>query len=305
VLLALASSVHPAVGMAREEPGWGTLLFLRAAFGRRPKIVGFQYIVHRRRHPLRALLNRYDRWAVRRAVIRIHALTRADQDRAVDRYGFAPERIGYVPWPLALNAPALLPDEPDDPLVMCAGRAGCDWQTLFQAAHGSGWPLVVVCDPAQARGVRALNVNGTATVHEGLPRDEFFALRDRATISLVVMRELNTSQGHVRLMDAMAHGVCVVATATESIRGYVEDEENVILVAPSDAASLRAAVDRLLGDAAMRERLRRNAFDRARAWNSDAFLEALAPIMHGGTVVLPAAAPDPMRSAPGIAVTGA
>jgi hypothetical protein len=30
-------------------------------------------------------------------------------------------------------------------IVLCSGRANCDWETLLAAAQGQHWPLVVVC----------------------------------------------------------------------------------------------------------------------------------------------------------------
>jgi len=292
LLLFAASLVHPVVGVTREFPGSGTLLLLRALFGRRRKLVVFQYIVHPRRHPLRRLLHAIDGWATRRALRRGHALSRADQSALARRYDMPEDRFAYVPWPLAKYPPDELPPEPSEPLVLSAGRAHCDWPTLFAAAEGQEWPLVVVCQRRDRRAVDRLNAGGRAVVHSELPRDEFVALLRRATISVACMREGHTSQGHIRVMDGMTHGVAIVATATESLRGYVREGETGVLVPAGDVARLRKAVGRLLGDPGERARLRENAFAWAAGWQVSDYFAALDDLLQDRPVLLPPAAPQ-------------
>jgi len=291
-LLLFAVSVrHPVVGVAREDPGWGTLLFLRALLGRERKLVVFQHILHPRRHPLRRFLRAYDRWAIRRALLRGHALTRADLEALPAHYGLPRERFAYVPWPLAMEAPPELPPTPSEPLVVSAGRAYCDWPTVFAAARGADWPLTVVCDRKDRRTVRRLNQDVEAEVLSEIPREDFYALLRRATVSVAAMAEVHTSQGHIRVMDAANHGVPLVVSDTASVADYVEHERTALVVPPGDPAALRAAVDRLLSDPDLRERLRREAFRAAAAWQASDFLATLADVMHGRPVVLPPTAP--------------
>ena len=291
VLLFAVSVGHPVVGVAREDPGWGTLLLLRALLGRKRKLVVFQHIVHPRRHPLRRFLRAYDRWAIRRALLRGHALTRADLDALPTHYGLPRERFVYVPWPLAIEPPPELPPTPGQPLVVSAGRAYCDWPTVFAAARGAGWPLTVVCGRKDRRQVTRLNQGVEATVLSEIPREDFYALLRRAAVSVAAMAEVHTSQGHIRVMDAAANGVPLVVSGTTSVADYVEHERTALVVPPGDPEALRAAVDRLLEDADLRERLRREAHRAALAWQAPDFLATLADVMHGRRVVLPPTAP--------------
>ncbi|HMQ30935.1 MAG TPA: glycosyltransferase family 4 protein, partial [Chloroflexaceae bacterium] len=59
----------------------------------------------------------------------------------------------------------------------------------------------------------------------------------------------------VVLMEAMASGVAVVASGISGIPELVEHERGGLLVPPRDAAALAAAIERLAGDAELRERL--------------------------------------------------
>ena len=61
------------------------------------------------------------------------------------------------------------------------------------------------------------------------------------------------------LLEAMAAGTPIVATAVGAAPDLLADGENALLVPPADSAALAAAVRRLLADAGLRERLGRGA----------------------------------------------
>ncbi len=73
-------------------------------------------------------------------------------------------------------------------------------------------------------------------------------------------------------MEAMAQGVPVVAAAAGGLRELVADGESGLLAPPEDAAALAAACARLLGDAALRQRLAEGARRRIRAYSVDAMV---------------------------------
>ena len=59
----------------------------------------------------------------------------------------------------------------------------------------------------------------------------------------------------IKLFEYMAAGRAVVATAIGQQAEIIQDDANGLLVAPGDVAGLEAAVDRLIGAPALRERL--------------------------------------------------
>ena len=290
VLLAL-SLRHESVVMWRGAPGWHTLLLGRALLGRRRKLIVLQLIVPPARNPVRRLRARVDRWAMRRAMLRGHALDRASLAALPGHYGLPPERFAYVPWFLLRTPVRELPPRPPRPLVLSGGRSYCDWPTLFAAAEGRGWPLEVVCSTADRAEVEPLAARAGARVHCELPRSEYDALLRRATVLAVVLHDEGIAQGHVRIMDATTNGVPLVMTATGSVRDYVRDGETAVVVAPGDVAGVRAAVERLLGDDALAERLRAAALERAGGWDIGAYLAALGDLVAGRPVTLPPEAP--------------
>lgn len=66
------------------------------------------------------------------------------------------------------------------------------------------------------------------------------------------------------LLEALAAGVPVVATNTGATSTIVTNDENGLLVEPRDTTAAADAISRLLEDAGERERLARNARERAR-----------------------------------------
>jgi glycosyltransferase involved in cell wall biosynthesis len=67
------------------------------------------------------------------------------------------------------------------------------------------------------------------------------------------------------VLEAMAHGRPVVATAVGGIPELIEDGVTGLLVAPGDVAGLRASLERLLADPVLRRRLGRAARERVSA----------------------------------------
>ncbi|HLY85184.1 MAG TPA: glycosyltransferase family 4 protein [Gaiellaceae bacterium] len=94
-----------------------------------------------------------------------------------------------------------------------------------------------------------------------VPHAEVERLLERAS---VVVAPCEREGFGLAAAEAMAFGRPVVAAAGGALLELVTDGETGLLVAPRDATALREAVDRLLGDPELRERLGRAARGRAR-----------------------------------------
>jgi glycosyltransferase involved in cell wall biosynthesis len=67
------------------------------------------------------------------------------------------------------------------------------------------------------------------------------------------------------VLEAMAHGVCVVASHVGGLPEMIEDGTSGLLIPPADVDALSAALDRVLADPGLRERLGAGARARAEA----------------------------------------
>jgi glycosyltransferase involved in cell wall biosynthesis len=78
-------------------------------------------------------------------------------------------------------------------------------------------------------------------------------------------------------LEAMAVGRPVVASGTGGSAEYLRHEENCLIYQPAESAdALRAAIDRLAGDPALRERLRAGGLDTAARFTERSYNGAIA-----------------------------
>ena len=114
-----------------------------------------------------------------------------------------------------------------------------------------------------------------------LPPPELEAERRKASVFLIPNLDSTTSRLYtspLKLFEAMATGRPIVASDLPSIREVLRHEESALLVPPGEPEALAAAIERLLGDAALSERLAARAFEHARDYSWDrraAAIEAL------------------------------
>ena len=116
--------------------------------------------------------------------------------------------------------------------------------------------LVIAGDgPERANIERAAAAAGLRPVMPGLVRDvaPFYAIAD-----VLALPSLSEGSPNV-LLEAMAAGVPVAATAVGGVPEIAVDGETALLVAPCDTPALSGAIARLLDDAALANRLAANA----------------------------------------------
>ena len=109
---------------------------------------------------------------------------------------------------------------------------------------------------------RQVGISNALRLPGQLARADVFALLDSADAFCLP----SLSEGTPKvLLEAMARGVPVVATAVGGVETVVVNEVNGLLVAPRDPEAIAAALLRLAGDAALREKLRDSGLLEARA----------------------------------------
>ena len=154
--------------------------------------------------------------------------------------------------PSGVDLPEAAGEEAKPPHVLYAGRLSEEKGVLDLMTAADGLPLVVVGDgPLRDRVPEAIGF---------LPNDE---LQGRLARAAVVTCPSHREGFGVVCLEAMSHGRPVVASAVGGLRDLVVDGETGLLVPPRDPAALRAALERLLGDAELRRRLGAAGRDRA------------------------------------------
>lgn len=165
--------------------------------------------------------------------------------------------------PSGVHIPAAVGEPEQPPHVLYVGRLSAEKGVEDLVAAAEGLPLRVVGDGP-------LRVPGAAGF---VPPDELGPWYERASVVAAPSRR----EGYgVAAREAMAWGRPVVATAVGGLADAVEDDVTGLVVPPRDVPALRAALERLLGDATLRARLGASARAKAeREFSLDAAADAL------------------------------
>lgn len=154
--------------------------------------------------------------------------------------------------PSGVDLPAQVAPAEEPPQILYAGRLSPEKGIVELLEAARGLPLIVVGDgPLRDR----------APTRGFVPHDELAALYERAA---VVACPSHREGFGVVCAEAMAHGRPVVASAVGGLLDLVVDGETGLLVPPGDVQALRAALERLLGDAGLRKRMGEAARKRIR-----------------------------------------
>jgi glycosyltransferase involved in cell wall biosynthesis len=140
---------------------------------------------------------------------------------------------------------------PKGDYILCVGRAGRDYPTLFQAALRLEDRFIVVMgdDPLPVMsehhaGVAPRNV----TLLEEVEYDKYLDLMRDARLIVLPLYETAAPTGQTVLLEAMAMGKAIVISKVASVIDYVDDGKDVILVKPGDSDDLVGAIRRLMMD---------------------------------------------------------
>jgi glycosyltransferase involved in cell wall biosynthesis len=149
----------------------------------------------------------------------------------------------------------------EEPLILAAGREHRDYATLAEAWAGRPERVLVAAgsthSPAATTRVPP-RWPDTFDICVAGPRQ----LRDgyaRASAVVVPVVESDFQAGVTVVLEAMAMGKAVVATAARGWADVIEDGVDGLLVPPGDPRALRAALTRVLEDESLRARLGRAA----------------------------------------------
>jgi glycosyltransferase involved in cell wall biosynthesis len=159
--------------------------------------------------------------------------------------------------------------------------------------HRPGIRLVVVGDgPERASIQRAAQITAIRIHMPGHVNDvaPFYAVAD-------VLALPSLSEGSPNaLLEAMAAGVPVAATAVGGVPEIVANEESALLVPPRDTGALAQAIARLLDEAALARRIAAKAHDLALGRFSPEARTARLIEIYSAAANQPAAAHDTMSS---------
>lgn len=191
----------------------------------------------------------------------VHSRAEAARYRAV----FPRTRASFVFVPYGLNidergqllAAARAAPARERLVVVTAGKSGRDYATLFRAAVGLDVELRVICDFAPA--VPAVPAGARVVVLSACHGWDYLTELAFADLVVLPLAVDDISAGQMVLIQAKALERPIIVTDTTTIRDYVTDGADAMLVPRGDAEGMRAMIAGLAGDAGLRKRLGQKA----------------------------------------------
>jgi glycosyltransferase involved in cell wall biosynthesis len=221
--------------------------------------------------------NQLDRWSLRSAE-RVVTVSQAFAHDLV-RDGVPPERVVVLHNAIDVNWPASIRPEaahavrrelgilPDERVVLAVGRLSqekghADLVTalplLKRAGPGLKPKLVVVGEGPEERRIRQLAV-ALETADQVIFTGPVNGVGPYYRMADVLVLPSHSEGSPNVLLEGMAAGVPVVATAVGGVPEIVRPDESALLVRPHDPRGLADAIRRLLTDADLARRLATNA----------------------------------------------
>jgi len=223
-------------------------------------------------------LRRTRSWALRRAS---RVLSPSAYLRGIALgWGLDPERVSVLPNPAPEIPPLPSRDELraklsfEGAVLAFAGRLGPQKSlgvTLDAIAAVPKVTLAIAGDgpdrPALERRVRELGLDGRARFLGSVSRESVLRLFRAADASVLSSSWENFPH---TVVEALAVGTPVIATAVGGVPEVVRDGENGLLVPPDDPEALAAAIRRFFGDGELRRRLAEAARGSVAAYTEEA-----------------------------------
>lgn len=151
-------------------------------------------------------------------------------------------------------------DEPvaDGPFILSAGLERRDYATLLDAVDDCPAGLVIAAGSPWSKDTFSVD----RELLEGTVVDTFdpIAMRElyrHAAVVVLSVHPTDRACGMNVIGEAWAMGRPVVASATDGLADFITSGVNGLLVPPGDAVALRDAIERVLGDPELADRLGR------------------------------------------------
>jgi len=148
---------------------------------------------------------------------------------------------------------------------------------LAAARESPQWPVLIVGDGPDRERLEGLAQGQPVRFLGALPHQE--VLRNVAGSKVLVLPSVKGDGLPNVLLEALSLGVPVVSTQTAGIPDVIRDGEFGFLVPPADPGAIRRAVDKILSDDALWERLSVAAAREAQRYSWDAVSAALMDVL--------------------------
>lgn len=171
-------------------------------------------------------------------------------------FALSREHFLYVPYGEWNPAKQLAPGG-DEGYYFSGGYANRDFVTLAQLFQDRPWRLVIAASRANTDFVRYCGehtLSDNITVHWDIPAEEFNRLL-RFSHAVILLMKYNTgASGQVVLLTALEHEKLIIASYTDVVDEYVQDERTGLILREKSQKALEAVMKRV-SDPAQQEHM--------------------------------------------------
>lgn len=163
-----------------------------------------------------------------------------------DYFNLSAEKIDMIHW--AVEPPQV--PECDRPLVngeyICAiGSQGRDYKILFEAMDRL--PKIKMVLVATADSVAGLRVPANVDIRLQVPLQLVHNIVAKSRFMVLPLAGARVPCGHVTIVSAMHLGKAIVATRSDGIADYIQNQINGLTAIPNNALELAQVIDALYG----------------------------------------------------------
>lgn len=241
-----------------SSTGYGTQLVHALLHIRKPKWVMHDFSIMGVLGAEKTLKQKLFAWMVSRCA-GIVTISKKEKALLEQRFPNLKGRIEFIPYGADLDffRPA---GGVGEGAIFSPGRdPDRDLKTLFEATRGLGKDVVVTTHASRLEKFKPLPPH---VVHKTLSLQELKQAYEEASVVVIPLDTssgLNNEMGISAVFEALAMGKPIVASRSQGMEAYIEDGVNGLLVPQHDAAAMRDAIQKLLDNSELRERLGANA----------------------------------------------
>lgn len=182
-------------------------------------------------------------------------------------YGIKPDKFLYVPF--KSNNFEIKDEYPivDNGYAVALGASQRDYATYIEASRGLSIPTVILCSDENAAKHNAFIGNSDnypknlRRIRESVSRDEWYTWIAESSFVVVPISQQSIQPAGISVyLEAMILKKAVIVTEGPSTNMILENEHNALLVKPADSNELRQAMQRLIEDGALRNKLAMNGY---------------------------------------------
>lgn len=188
-----------------------------------------------------------------------------------EELGILVDKIVFIPYFLPeYDTPEVDPELAGRNYVFSTGRSNRDYDSLISAATMLGYEYIVACDELQNRNY-APNIEIISNIYDDKMRRYMF----NSTIVAVSLKNPDVSSGQLVFLQAMQFGKVIMCTDCPTVRDYLEDGRNAILVKTPE--QWPEEIDRVMKDTELRLCLSKTARnDYQSVFSMDKFTQKIA-----------------------------